>query len=297
MQTQVESAQLTFKTVIYATDFSRSSENAGSYASMLARRFEAELLVCHAFVISQAAMEAEAEGGPAAKSQQRKDLEIALVESVNRFGGGVKRTATALLEGDPRERIPLLAQENASSIVVLGTTGRGRIERGLVGSVAERILRANKGPSLTVGPMVPALDPSVLPIRRVLFATGLSPESARGASYAVGMAEAFKASMEVLHVVKAEDVERPEQFSEIQKRFHAIIDGLVPKHAEGINNPAGLVEVGTAHERILKYIREFSADLLVLSIRKSSHLWLQARLSSAFHIIANATCPVLTITW
>jgi nucleotide-binding universal stress UspA family protein len=147
-----------------------------------------------------------------------------------------------------------------------------------------------------VGPLVPAADPAALTFRRVLFATGLYPGAAHGASYAVGIAKAFQSSMEVLHIVRPEDVERPEQFSEIQKRYHAIIDGLVPEEAEEICNPAGLVEVGTAHERILEYVREYSADLLVLSIRKSSHLWLQARLSGAFHIIANAPCPVLTIT-
>jgi nucleotide-binding universal stress UspA family protein len=291
-----DSAQMSFKTVIYATDFSPCSENAGRYASMLARKFDAELLVSHAFVLSQAAMEAEAEAGPAAKSLQRQDLEIALAAAAERYGVGPDQTATKLLEGDPRERIPELAQEKAPSIIVMGTKGRGRIERSLVGSAGERILRATTQPSLTVGPFVPELTSGALPFRRILFATGLYPPATQGAIYAAGMAKAFGASMEVLHVVKAEDVERPEQFSELQKRFHEIIDGLVPDQADGICNPAGIVEVGSAHERILEYVREFSADLLVLSIRKSSHLWLQARLSGAFHIIANATCPVLTIT-
>ena len=61
-------------------------------------------------------------------------------------------------------------------------------------------------------------------------------------------------------------------------------------------NPKSIVEVGSAHVRILEHLSEFKNDLLVLSIRKSSHLWLESRLSGAFHIIANAPCPVLTIT-
>jgi nucleotide-binding universal stress UspA family protein len=296
MDVQSDSPKLQPKTVIYATDFSSCSENAGRYASILARQFEAELLVSHSFVLSQFAMEAEAEGGPVAKSLQRKDLESALADAAQRFGEGVKQVGTTLIEGDPRERIPHLAEQKAPSIIVLGTSGRGRIERGLVGSVAERILRATSGPSLTVGPLVPELAQGATGFHRVLFATGLYPGAAQGATYAVGMARAFNASMEVLHVVRAEDVERPEQFSEIQKRFHAIVDGLVPEQAEDICNPTGLVEVGSAHKRILEHVRESSADLLVLSIRKSSHLWLESRLSGAFHIIANAPCPVMTIT-
>jgi nucleotide-binding universal stress UspA family protein len=91
-------------------------------------------------------------------------------------------------------------------------------------------------------------------------------------------------------------MEHPDRFSEIQEQFYEVVDGLVPRHADAIRNPHGFVEAGSAHTRILEHMREFHTDLLVLSIRKSSHLWLQSRLSGAFHIIANAPCPVMTIT-
>lgn len=296
MNIRADSAQLTLKSVVYATDLSPSSENAGRYASMLARKFDADLLVSHVFLLTQAALEAEAESTPTLKSQQRKDLEIAAAAAAARFGQGVKRTETVLLEGDPRDRIPQLAQERAPSIVVMGTSGRGRIERSLTGSLAERILRASSEPSLTVSPLVPALEPGYSGFRRVLFATSFSPESEHGARYAIGIAKAFQASMEVLHVVKADDVEPPEYFDSMMKQFRALAGELDPDHAESFFNPKGVVEVGSAHQQILEHVREFAADLLVLSIHRSSHLWLQARLSGAFHIIANATCPVLTIT-
>lgn len=296
MAVQSASNDLVLKTVVYATDFSSCSENAGHYASLLAKQFNAELLIAHAFVLSQYAMEAEAEAGQGAKSLQRTDLEKVLAGAARRFGAGVKQLRTVLLEGDPRERIPELADQEAPSMIVLGTSGRGPIERGLVGSSAERILRTTNGPSLTVGPQVPELKTEAPAFRRVLFATGLSSAAAQGAWYAVGIAQAFHASMEVLHVVREEDMERPEQISAIQKRFHEVVDGLVPEHADALSKPSALVEVGSAHERILKRVQESCADLLVLSIRKSSHLWLQSRVSGAFNIIANAPCPVLTIT-
>ncbi len=110
------------------------------------------------------------------------------------------------------------------------------------------------------------------------------------------MAQAFDASLDVLHMVHPEEVEHPDRLSEIQKQFYTLLEGLVPRQTDAIRNPHGIVEVGSAHVRILEHIREFQADLLVLSIRKSSHLWLQSRLSGAFHIIANAPCPVMTIT-
>lgn len=296
MDVTANSPQLPLKAIVYATDFSACSENAGRYASLLARKFDADLLTVHSFVLTQAAMEAEAEANPPQKSVQRADLETALAAAAQRYGEGARRSAAVLLEGDPRERIPKLAQEHAPALIVLGTHGRGAIERSLVGSVAERILRAASGPSLTVGPHVPPLDADKPPFRRILFATGLSPEAARGATCAVMMATAFEACVDVLHVVHQEDVEAPNRLHEIQKQFAASMEKLVPEQARAICNPKAILEVGSAHERILEHLHSNSADLLVLSLRKSSHLWLQSRLSGAFQIVANAPCPVLTIT-
>lgn len=156
------------KVVIYATDSSVVSEDAGEYARMLARRFSAELMVVHAFSLSQPAAEAEAGMGPGAKSVQRKDLEGALRASMRRFGEGVERVSSTLLEGDPAEHIPELAGKHTPSLVVLGTRSRGRLGRSIFGSTADGILRTTEGPSFTVGPRVPELMPELTPIRRVL---------------------------------------------------------------------------------------------------------------------------------
>ena len=295
MEASANSPVLPLKTVIFATDFSDCSLKAGSYASLMARQLDAELLVAHAFILSYPAMEVEAEDGKLKKSAQRGDLETALAVEATRFGEDVKRATTVLREGDPREVIPHLAEENAPSLVVLGTRGRGRMERGIVGSTAEQILRATGGPALTIGPHVPACTPGCPPFQRVLCATGLHEGSVRGIPLAVAMAQAFGASLDVLHVVNPDDVGDPARFAEIQKRFQAKLAEVVPQHADAICNPRGRVEVGSAHERIPEYLRKFQIDLLVLSLRKSSHLWLQSRLSGAFNIIANAPCPVLTI--
>jgi nucleotide-binding universal stress UspA family protein len=296
MEVQPGSSVFIPKTVIYAADFSLCSENAGPYAALLATQFNAEFLIAHAFVLSQSAMELEAANSRGSKSLQRLDLETALQEASQRFGSNALRPHTLLLEGDPRQVIPELAEKRAPSIVVLGTSGRGMIERGFVGSVAERILRANNGPSFTVGPQVHPLRPELPAFRRVLYATGLSTAAAQGARYAISIAKAFNASIEVLHVAREEDVKQPEQLNALQQRFGEVLDGIVPEQARTLSEPSAVIELGRAHERILTHIQETSADLLVLSIRRSSHLWLQSRLSGAFNIISNAPCPVLTIT-
>lgn len=117
-----------------------------------------------------------------------------------------------------------------------------------------------------------------LEFKAVVYATGLSAADARGAPYALAMVQEFDASLDVLHVVNPNDVKHPDRFSEIQRQFHALLEELVPQQTDAIRNPHGIVEAGSAHVRILEYLREFQVDLLAFSIHKSSHLWLQSRL-------------------
>jgi nucleotide-binding universal stress UspA family protein len=284
------------KFVIYSTDFSSSSEHAGHYARLLAQTLRAELVVAHAFNLSEFAAEVEAETGPGAKSVQRKDLETALATSTQRFGEGLDRVSSILVEGDPVERIPQLAKEREPSIIVLGTRGRGRLGRSLIGSTADRILRSADGPCLTVGPQVPEMTSETAPVRHVLFATDLTPASARGAAYAMGMAEELGAGLDALHVVRESDMNHPERLDLIRREFHGALEAVVPGRAGSLAEPKEWIESGSAHTRILEHVREHKVDLLVLSVRRSSHLWLRERLSGAFYIIAHATCPVMTIT-
>jgi len=281
--------------VVFATDFSPCSENAGKYAATIARHFGASLTVVHAFLLSQPAMKAEAEGQGLIKSAQRVDLEAALAREASRFGAGLQHVESLLLDGEPKEKVPEVALQNEPSLIVLGTEGRGRLGRGIIGSVAEKVLRSTGGPALTVGPHVAPCCNEGGPIRRVLYATGLSPAAARGAAYAMGMAEAFHAELDVLHVIHPEDIEVADGLFAVQKRFQAEVESLVPGRAEAITKPHGVVDLGAAHTRILEHIRGQAIDLLVLSLRRSSHLWLEARVSGAFHIVVNAPCPVMTV--
>ena len=285
--------ELNLKTVIYATDFSLSSQNAGLYAARIAAYFSATLLVTHAFTLSQAALEVEID--QILVSQQRKDLKSLLSRKALLLGAESIEAISTLLEGDPKDVIPALADNNAPAIIVLGTHGGGWLERGIIGSVAEKILRSSKWPSLTVGPRVKPVSPQTFPLTRILFATDFTSAAANAAVYAVTFAEVFGAGIDVLNVIQDNAIEHPDRLSELQARFFNALDRLVPQQAREFCDPRTFVAVGNAHDRILEHISERSIDLLVLGIRRTSHLSMEMRTSGAFRIIVDAACPVLTI--
>jgi nucleotide-binding universal stress UspA family protein len=280
--------------VVFATDLSDWSRNAGLYAEFFAKHFAARLLVCHAFVPSQAAMEAEAEGTPV--SRQRRDVNELLRQRASELSSTSVGTTPLLLDGIPEEVIPRLAGEYAPSLIVLGTHGGGRLERACIGSVAEEILRSTPWPCLTVGPHVPkAPSRAKLSLRRILYATDLTPAAAHAASFAVCFAEALGARIDILNVIRKEDVEHADRLHDLKQRFYDALDRLAPRYAREFCDSRTFVEVGEAHQRILEHIKDYSVDLLVLGIKKSSHLGVETRTSGAFQLLAAATCPVLTV--
>lgn len=287
-------SELEFRSVVYATDFAACSQNAGLFAARLAAHFSARLFVVHSFFLSQAAMEVEA--GHKTQSQQRRDLEFLLEKEAYLLAHSSSVEATpALLDGAPHTTIPEFAETNAPALVVMGTVGRNRAERSLIGSVAEGILRSTRCPSLVVGPKVPSAVSTGFPFRRILYATDLTPAGASAAPLAISLAQTFAAEIDILNVIAASDVEHPDRLSEIRQNFFDVLDRLVPQQAREFCDPRTFVEIGNAHRQILTHIKERSIDLLVLGIEKTSHLGLTKRTSGAFQLIVEAPCPVLTL--
>lgn len=293
MQAEGEHAQLKIKAVIFATDLSLCCQNVGYYASFMAEHLSAELVVAHAFTLSQAAMEVEFD--PALVSEQRKDLEFLLSRKAATLSRDRVHATPALAEGDPEKVLTELADSHGPSLMVLGTHGGGWIEREVIGSVAEKILRSTSWPTLTVGPRVRFAASHELCLKHILFATDFTPAAAPAAEYAVWFADIFGSSIDALNVIQQESLDQPERLRDLSSSFSQAMERSVPKRAIEFSNPKAFVEVGDAHHQILRHIKDHAIDLLVLGIRKTSHLGIETRTSAAFQLIIDATCPVLTI--
>jgi nucleotide-binding universal stress UspA family protein len=226
------------------------------------------------------------------------DLQTLLDRRALGLSSSSLKVVPALLEGDPHHAVSIFAETHAPSLVVLGTHGDARMERGLSGSVAEKILRSTGWPSFTVGPQAPSVSSSsvALPFKRIRRATDFSPAAARANGYVLSFVETLGADIDVLYVVPETVIEHPDRLADIRSRFSDALEQFVPERAKNFSNPRTFVETGNTHDRILKHIKDRSIDLLVLGIRKTSRLSVKMRTSGAFRIIAEALCPVLTIT-
>lgn len=294
MQVMADKLDIAFNSVLYATDFSRNSENAGRFAALLAQKLSLKLVVAHAFLLSQAAQEIETE--KSRPSLQRSELQKLLQSVGNSLQPGTMQIETALVEGAPSAAIPILADRLSPAILVLGTHGGGMISRGFIGSAAEEILRSSKCPSLTVGPKVKPASSENFPFRRILFASDLSATAAHAAVYAMYFAQIFHAEIDILNVIKKEDMASQERIEAVRSHFLGALQNTLPNHASEFVDPQTFIDIGSVPKRIEDHIKNRAIDLLVLGVKKSSHIGLEMRTSRAFQIVVDAECPVLTVT-
>jgi nucleotide-binding universal stress UspA family protein len=79
----------------------------------------------------------------------RREGEEALA-AVGSVAGDRVPVETAVFEGSPSRKIVRYAEREGCDLIVMGTHGRGGIDRLLLGSVAERVVRSSEVPVLTV---------------------------------------------------------------------------------------------------------------------------------------------------
>jgi nucleotide-binding universal stress UspA family protein len=98
-----------------------------------------ELSVAHDVELAEVERGLEGAGGDAVDDVRRRASER-----------GVD-TETAILNGPPAERIVEYADENGIDLIVMGTRGRSGIDRLLLGSVSETVVRNANQPVMVEG--------------------------------------------------------------------------------------------------------------------------------------------------
>lgn len=122
------------KKVLYATDFSTYSNQAYFHAVALAKSHGASLTILYVYAPSFGTPEV-AGGNGANREHWRNQL-----EQIRPVDDSIP-THHVFLDGDPATEVVRYAKDASMDLIVMGTHGRTGLERLLMGSVAEKVLR------------------------------------------------------------------------------------------------------------------------------------------------------------
>jgi nucleotide-binding universal stress UspA family protein len=141
------------KSILVGTDFSLCAARAFELAVSLAAVHDASVHLVHVLVEPIQAFDV-AGALPYLDVTTQREWEDATRKRLARaVASAAKRGVTATSEirwGRPSDTLVETAKKMKASLVVLGTHGRGALEKLLIGSTAERVLRLSPVPVLTV---------------------------------------------------------------------------------------------------------------------------------------------------
>ncbi len=140
-----------FKRILVPTDGSRGVEKAINCATAIALAFDAKVYVL--FVVEPPALFFEyaniAEKNIIEAMQQEGQRVLEKAADVIRQSG-VAEVETVLRTGTPAKAILDFVDEAKIDLIVMGTHGRRGLDRVLLGSVTEEVVRLSKVPVMTV---------------------------------------------------------------------------------------------------------------------------------------------------
>ena len=185
--------------------------------------------------------------------QLRADAEEKLQEFVRRHARTKIRPQCVVQDGWVTDQILSLAEAQAVNLIVMGTHGLRGIDRLMLGSVTERVLRRARRPVLAVRKPAHHVissvhDPEPIHLRKMLLCMDFSDHAHRASEYAVSMAKEYGAELTLLHVL--EDMPRSTDLESAEKVAKQMEESIVPKAREACIVKV-MVRIGKPYQQII----------------------------------------------
>jgi nucleotide-binding universal stress UspA family protein len=286
------STPISMQRIMLATDFDPVSEAALHYSLAIARRYGSKIYLMHVvapepfqFLAGDARQRALEDAWRNAQRHMTDLLIAGHLEGVDH--------QVLVEQGDVWEVLSHKIHDLFINLLVIGTHARGRVGKLLLGSVAETIFRQATCPVLMVGPRAVQVSERT-PQQPILYCTGFSTHSLKAGGYALSLAQHQGSKLVLMHVSKESPATEQEKEG-IVNQAKGRLASLIPVGMQLAAPPETVVEFGTAAERILGAAQQLKPGLIVLGVRQPVGFARRLKWATAWEVVANAPCPVLTV--
>lgn len=294
-----------FQHILVATDFSEPSRRALCDALALAAENHAHVSVVHVLPHEPKAASPEHDRARAHAEQGIKALAKELKPE--------QEVASVLVKyGRVAETVVKVIEEEAVDLLVIGTRGRGGLQKVALGSVAEELLRVAPCPVMTIGPKAEAIQHGP-GLHTILFATDYGKGSVKALPLALALARQQHAKLVMLHVFSpmpatsgtlstyapatagAEEVAAWAVSS--RKRALKQLQECLPAETGLEHAPELIVGTEFLEEGLLAAVSKFKVDLIVMGANHAASARMAAHNPWTYvhEIVQTAPCPVLTV--
>jgi nucleotide-binding universal stress UspA family protein len=284
------------KSILCPIDFSEFSVKAYDYAQSLAWHYKAELLVQHvrysfpAFYIDAAYKEI--------RRKLRNDALRKLREFAKRQTRILVQPQCVVQDGNASDKILSFAETQGVNLIVMGTHGLRGVDRLMLGSVTERVLRKACCPVLVVRKPVhdfvsPGENTDPINLKRIILGMDFSDHAHRALKYALSIAREYHAELTLLHVL--EHLPGSKDLQSATAKVTKQLKELVSTRARKPPLVKFLVRIGKPYQEIIEVASETQTDLAIMGVRGRSSLDSALFGSTTYRVIQLGPCPVLAV--
>ncbi len=277
--------------ILLATDGSKDAWLATNTAIGLAMVTGSELHVVNVGVAVPALLE-PLDVKPARVEQEARRLLDEEVKNIENVGGTVARSHLRM--GDAAQEIVDLAQEQKVGLIAMGSRGRSRIKRALIGSVSDSVVRHAQCPVMVV-----RWKPLIFPAQ-ILVATDGSEEATLAAKTASELAQRSYSELHLVSVAAEYsshyDVHKPGLVESLLQRAQDVLDDQVKTIEQSGGKVARKhVRASQRHpsDEIVRVAEEIGADLMVMGSRGLGGVRRALMGSVSDSVVRHAHCSVL----
>jgi len=289
------------RSILCPVDFSEFAVNAYEYAQSLAWHYKAKLCLQHVLYPLHgcfAAFGSNTEAYEKVCQQLRSDAERKLRQFAKDHAHTEIQPQCVVQDGLWTDLILALAEAQAVSLIVMGTHGLRGVDRLMLGSVTETILRRARCPVLAVrkpahGEMISPYGMEPIRLRKILVGMDFSDPAQSASEFALSLAREYGAELTLLHVLEhfpsSTDLEC--RMAEVTKH----LDQAVPTHERRNCIVKSVVRVGKPYQQIIQFAVETQSDLVVMGVRGHGALDIAVFGSTTYRVVQLGPCPVLAV--
>jgi nucleotide-binding universal stress UspA family protein len=251
----------TMKTILVPTDFSHPASNALDYATGLASKLSARLLLLNVFWVP--VYESDKPDEVAAKEKDFRtyaNSHLRKTEEKIHTSYPQLEVESMVRNGFVGDEIAAMARVSRAEMIVMGTKGASGVEEALMGSNTTEVIQKALCPVLAVPSQARWHG-----IHRIVAAVGNHDNDLTTMVEVAQLAKLFKARVTLVHLTE----EEKELADEVHLRH---LRREVGRRTSYPQLESTLLEGDHLPETLEKFIRETKADLLVMATRKRNFL-------------------------
>ena len=291
---------LKIERILCPVDFSESSAKACEYAFSLAEHYQARLFLQH--VVEPLTAAYPYYSFPMLSSDIYVDLDSEAQKHLEEFARGCTRNGMqpelVIQKGLLPEATLAFAHRNDVDLIVMGTHGRQGVDRLMLGSVTEKVLRKARCPVLAV--RKPAHDfitreegADPIHLQKILFCTDFSDRAHHALTYALSLAMEYNAELTLLHVL--DNIGTAQFLQEGTTTALAELEKLIPPDVRNWCSIKTVVRMGRAYQVIVQLALEAHTDLVIMGVRGRGALDLALFGSTTQRVLQLGSCPILAV--